>query len=291
LKVISNIGDGGFVPEKPYELTAGDFTTTLEGEWKYKVGAVMPPLIGQTFLGYKPGGLFNAMISPLLNYRIKGIIWYQGESNAGRPVEYRSLFPALIRDWRKNFSQRDIPFLFAQLPNFMEPDSLPSESNWALMREAQLQTLSVPNTGMAVTIDIGEWNDIHPLNKKDVGKRLALAAKKVAYGDKDVVYSGPTYRTMTVEGRKIILTFDNTGSGLYVKGGGKLQQFAIADADMKFVWARARIKGDKVIVKSRKIKDPVVVRYAWADNPEEANLYNREGLPASPFRTDRYVKE
>ncbi len=286
VRVISNIGDGGFVPGKIYELTAGDFRAGLEGEWKYKVGAVMPPLKDQTFLGYKPGGLFNAMLAPLLNCRIKGILWYQGESNAGRPDEYRTLLPALIEDWRKNMGQGDLPFLLVQLPNFMEPDSLPSESNWALMREAQLQTLSVPNMGIAVTIDIGEWNDIHPLNKKDVGKRLALAARKVAYGDSAVVYSGPTYKSMRIKGRKIIITFDNTGSGLSAKGGGTLKRFAIAGADMKFVWAKARIRRDRVIVKSREIKKPVAVRYAWADNPEGANLYNREGLPASPFRTD-----
>jgi len=287
VRVISNIGDGGFVSEKPYDLTAGDFTTTLEGEWKYKIGAVMTPLKGQTFLGYKPGGLFNAMLAPLLNSRVKGILWYQGESNAGRPDEYRTLLPALIRDWRQNFGQGDIPFILVQLPNFMEAKKTPSESNWALMREAQAEALRLKATGMAVTIDIGEWNDIHPLNKKDVGTRLALAARKVAYGENDLVYSGPTFRSMTVKGRKIVLTFDNTGSGLYVKGGGKLQQFAIAGADMKFVWAKTRIKGDKVIVKGRKIKNPVAVRYAWADNPAGANLYNREGLPTSPFRTDK----
>jgi sialate O-acetylesterase len=193
----------------------------------------------------------------------------------------------MISGWRQNFGQGDIPFILVQLPNFMEAKTIPSESNWALLREAQAEALQLPATGMAVTIDIGEWNDIHPLNKKDVGTRLALAARKVAYGENDLVYSGPTYQTMKVKGRKIILTFYNTGSGLYVKGGGKLQQFAIAGADLKFVWAKARIKGDKVIVKGRKIKNPVAVRYAWADNPEGANLYNREGLPASPFRTDQ----
>jgi sialate O-acetylesterase len=287
VRVISNIGDGGFVPDKPYDLSAGGFTTSLEGEWKYKIGAVMPPLRGQTFLGYKPGGLFNAMISPLLNYRIKGIIWYQGESNAGRPVEYRDLFPALIRDWRNNFGQGDIPFLFVQLPNFMVPDSIPSESNWALFREAQKSALQLPSTGMAVTIDIGEWNDIHPLNKKDVGSRLALAARKVAYGENNIVFSGPVYQSMRIKGRKVILTFDHTGSGLYSKGGCKLRQFAVAGADRRFVWAEARIRGDKVIVRNRNVKDPVAVRYAWSNNPEGANLYNREGLPASPFRTDK----
>ena len=217
VRVISNIGDGGFVPEKPYDLSAGDFTTSLEGEWTYKVGAVMPPLRGQTFLGYKPGGLYNAMLAPLLNYRLKGILWYQGESNAGRPDEYRTLLPALIRDWRQNLSQGNVPFILVQLPNFMEAKSTPSESSWALMREAQTEALKLPATGMAVTIDIGEWNDIHPLNKKDVGTRLALAARKVAYGENDVVYSGPTYKSMEIKRRKIIILFDNTGSGLIAK--------------------------------------------------------------------------
>lgn len=287
VRVISNIGDAGFVPEKPYDLSAGDFKTSLEGEWKYKVGAVMPPLRGQTFFGYKPAGLYNAMLAPVLNWGIKGILWYQGESNAGRPDEYRSLLPALIKDWRKNLGQGDIPFILVQLPNFMEVKETPSESGWAMFREAQTEALKLPATGMAVAIDIGEWNDIHPLNKKDVGTRLALVARKVAYGENDLVYSGPSYKAMTVKGRKIILSFDNTGSGLIVKGGGKLKQFAIAGADMKFVWAKAMISGDKVIVKGRKIRQPVAVRYAWADNPEGANLFNREGLPAAPFRTDK----
>lgn len=286
VRVISNIGDGGFVPEKPYDLSAGDFQTSLEGEWKYKVGAVMPPLRGQTFFGYKPAGLYNAMLAPLLNWGFKGILWYQGESNAGRSDEYRTLLPALIRDWRQNLDQGDIPFILVQLPNFMEAKDEPSESGWAMFREAQTEALKLPATGMAVAIDIGEWNDIHPLNKKDVGTRLALVARKVAYGDNEVVFSGPTYKSMTAKGRKIILSFDNIGSGLVVKGGQKLQQFAIAGEDMKFVWAKATIKGDKVIVKCKKIRQPVAVRYAWADNPDGANLYNKEGLPAAPFRTD-----
>ncbi|MDF1559675.1 MAG: sialate O-acetylesterase [Bacteroidales bacterium] len=286
VRVISNIGDGGFVPEKPYDLSAGDFQTSLEGEWKYQVGAVMPPLRGQTFFGYKPAGLYNAMLAPLLNYSIKGILWYQGESNAGRPDEYRSLLPALIKDWRESFGQGDLPFLLVQLPNFMEAKEDPSESGWAMFREAQTEALKLPATGMAVTIDIGEWNDIHPLNKKDVGTRLALVAMKVAYGEDDLVSSGPVYKGMTIKRRRIILSFDNTGYGLMVKGDGKLQQFAIAGADMDFIWAKAKIRGDKVIVKGRKIRHPVAVRYAWADNPEGANLFNLEGLPAAPFRTD-----
>ena len=288
VRVISNAGDGGFVPDKTYELTAGNFRISLEGKWKYRIGAVMPPLGGQTFFGYKPGGLYNAMLAPLLNYGIKGILWYQGESNAGRPDEYRRLLPALINDWREHFAQGVVPFLVVQLPNFMDPVEIPSESSWALMREAQEEALKLPATGLAVTIDIGEWNDIHPLNKMDVGKRLALVARKVAYGDDSIVFSGPTYKTMTVKGRRVILTFDNTGSGLFAKGSRKLRYFAIAGEDMKFIWAKARIRGNKVIVRGKKIRKPVAVRYAWADDPEGANLYNREGLPAAPFRTDRH---
>jgi sialate O-acetylesterase len=168
----------------------------------------------------------------------------------------------------------------------MEAKDKPSESSWAAFREAQLKTLAVPNTAMAVTIDLGEWNDIHPLNKEDVGKRLALAAQKVAYGNEKVVYSGPIYQSMKIEGNKIILTFTNTGSGLTAKGDGELKYFAIAGVDKKFVWANAKIDGNNVVVWNDNVTNPVAVRYAWADNPEGANLYNKECLPASPFRTD-----
>jgi len=168
----------------------------------------------------------------------------------------------------------------------MEVNYLPGESNWALMREAALQTLSVPNTAMAVTIDLGEWNDIHPDNKKDVGERLALAAQKLIYGDKKVVPSGPLYKSSKIEGNKITLSFDYVGSELIANDGEDLNWFAIAGADKKFVWAKAKIVGDKVVVWSDEISEPKYVRYAWADNPDGANLYNQEGLPASPFRTD-----
>jgi len=288
VRVISSWSKGGFAVDKPYELVVENDIIDLKGDWQYKLGAAMEPLRGQTFIRWKPMGLYNAMIAPLMQFNIKGVIWYQGEANAGRPVEYRKLFPALVKDWWKNWKQGDFPFLFVQLPNFMEAKSEPSESNWALLREAQLKTLSLPNTAMAVTIDIGEWNDIHPLNKKDVGKRLALAAQKTAYGDEAVVYSGPLYKSMTVEGNKIILTFTNIGSGLMAKGGDQLKSFAICGTDKKFIWANAKIKNNKVIVWSDEVENPVAVRYAWADNPEGANLYNKEGMPASPFRTDEY---
>jgi sialate O-acetylesterase len=278
---------GGFVPDKLYKLTAGGQTVDLTGLWQYKVGTVAVPLSPKTFIEWQPVGLYNGMIAPLLNYTIKGVIWYQGESNAGRALEYQKLFPALIADWRAKWKQGDFPFLYVQLANFMEAKDQPTESSWAELREAQLKTLDVANTAMAVAIDIGEWNDIHPLNKEDVGKRLALAAQKVAYGDEEVVCSGPIYQSMKIQDNKIIITFTNIGSGLTAKGDGELKHFAIAGSNKEFVWAKAKIEGDKVIVCNVNITNPVAVRYAWADNPEGANLYNKEGLPASPFRTDK----
>jgi sialate O-acetylesterase len=285
VRVINNSGRGGFVSDKPYQLSAGGQTIDLKGQWQYKLGATMEPLPGKTFIEWQPEGLYNGMAAPLLNYRIKGVIWYQGESNTAKPREYQKLLPALIADWRAKWNQGDLPFLYVQLPNFMEVKANPSESGWAELRDAQLKTLAVPNTGMAVTIDLGEWNDIHPLNKQDVGKRLALAAQMVAYGDEKVVYSGPIYQSMKIEGNKIILTFTNTGGGLTAKGGGELKYFAIAGADKKFVWAKAKIEYNKVVVWNDQLANPVAIRYAWADNPEGANLYNEEGLPASPFET------
>lgn len=289
VRLVNSSGRGGFVFGKPYQLIIDKDTIDLKGEWQLKLGTVMDPLASQTFIRWKPLGLYNAMIHPLLNYKIKGVIWYQGESNTApnKAMEYRKLFPTLIADWRNNWKQGAFPFLFVQLANFMEAKDQPSESSWALLRESQLKSLSVPNTGMAVTIDIGEWNDIHPLNKKDVGKRLALAARKLAYKEKNIVYSGPVYKSMKVKGNTIEISFDHIGSGLIAKDG-ELKQFAVAGADKKFVWANAKIVNNKVIVWSDQIKNPIAVRYAWADNPEGANLYNKEGLPASPFRTDDF---
>ncbi len=285
VRVINNSGVGGFVPDKPYQIDFENSSVDLAGEWKYRLGAEMVPLAGQTFIRWKPGGLFNTMIAPLLNYRMKGIIWFQGESNANRPVEYRELFQEMILDWRSHFKQKELPFLFVQLANFMEAKDQPSESNWAMLREAQAQALALPKTGMAVAIDVGEWNDIHPLNKKSVGGRLSLAAQKVAYAREDVLTSGPVFDLMKIKGNEIILSFKNEGGGLRCKGD-ELKEFAIAGKDREFVWAKARIEGEKVIVRSEKVAHPVAVRYAWADNPADANLYNEEGLPASPFRTD-----
>ena len=231
-----------------------------------------------------PAGLYNAMIAPLLPYTIAGAIWYQGETNAGRAYQYRDLFPTMIKCWWDDWKLGDFPFLFVQLANFMEVKDQPGDSAWAELREAQTMTLNLPNTGMAVIIDIGDAKDIHPKNKQDVGKRLALWALANTYGV-DVVCSGPLYTSMDKSGDKIILHFDHCGGGLVAKGGEPLKGFAIAGKDRKFVWADARIDGDTVVVRSDKVAEPMAVRYAWADNPI-CNLFNKAGLPASPFRTD-----
>ncbi len=290
IRVTNNAGKGGFVPDKPYYLVAGNDSIDLRGEWYYKVGQVFRPVFpgpgtGSPILTMQnePTGLYNTMVAPLINYRIKGILWYQGETNTNKPQEYQQLLPALIDDWRKKWEEGPIPFLFVQLPNFMEVQYLPSESQWAELRFGQLKSLSVLNTAMAVTIDVGEWNDIHPLEKKIVGERLALAARKLAYGNEKIVYSGPVFKSLTKEGDRIIIEFDQTGSGLMVKGGNELNYFALAGINKKFVWAEAIIQNNHVVVRSDEVPDPVYVRYAWADNPEGANLYNIEGLPASPF--------
>lgn len=288
VRVINQAGKGGFVPDKPYYLAAGQDTIDLKGTWLYKVGEVYKPVRPAQVMSAQnsPTALYNAMLAPTTNYTIKGFLWYQGEANTSNAKEYAALMPALIKDWRNKWQQGDLPFLFVQLPGFMEVNYLPSESQWAATREAQLKTLAVPNTGMAVAIDLGEWNDIHPDNKKDVGERLALWALNKAYGDSNIVYSGPLYASHQVDGNKIILNFHHTGSGLITKDGEAPGEFAIAGADKKFVWAKAVISGNQVVVWNEGIANPLYVRYAWADNPDNPNLYNKEGLPASPFRTD-----
>lgn len=290
VRLTTTSGNGGFVFDKPYFLAVDDQRIDLRGDWQYKVGQVFDPHQNVTVNSFsaqnEPTGLYNTMIAPTINYSIKGVLWYQGETNAGKPGEYHELLTALIADWRNKWHTPDLPFIYAQLPNFMEVQYSPAESQWAELREAQLKALHLPNTGMAVTIDAGEWNDVHPLDKKDVGDRLALAAEQVAYGEKTIVSSGPVYQSAKIEGTKIVITFTNIGGGLIAKGGGELTQFAIAGADKKFVWANAVIEGDKVIVSNDDIANPLYVRYAWADNPDGANLYNKEGLPASPFRND-----
>jgi sialate O-acetylesterase len=290
IKVIDTGGGGGlWGMDNQLYLEAGGNRISLAGDWHYKVGLDLPAPKEASSPNSFPALLYNGMINPLVQFPIKGVIWYQGENNAGNYIKYRSLFPAMIKDWRNKWNVGDFTFLFVQLANYMEPSQFPQQSTWAGLREAQTMTLAEPKTGMAVIIDIGEAKNIHPRNKDDVGYRLSLAALKVTYG-KDIVYSGPMFKSMEVNGDKIVLEFDHVGTGLLVKDKyGYLKSFTIAGSDKKFTWAKAYLApGNKVIVTSDVIKNPVAVRYAWADNPDDANLYNQEGLPASPFRTDNW---
>ncbi len=228
---------------------------------------------------WAPSGLYNAMVAPFTPFAIRGVIWYQGESNSrpDRNQLYRLLFPALIRDWRARWQQGDFPFLFVQIANFA---SGPGE-DWAVVRDAQRETLSLTNTGMAVTIDIGDAEDVHPKNKKDVGHRLALAARAVSYGE-NIEYSGPLMRSVIEDERGLRIWFDHAASGLVAKRGA-LKGFEVAGEDGKYVPAQASTDGTTIVVSSASVAQPRSVRYAWSNNPE-ANLYNAEGLPASPFR-------
>ncbi|MCW8125871.1 sialate O-acetylesterase [Microbulbifer halophilus] len=288
IRVINQRGRGGFVADKPYRLRFGHKYIDLRGDWQYRIGTTAEPAPDQTFVRWKPTGLYNGMIHPLLDYPIRGAIWYQGESNVGRAEEYRQLFPTLIRDWRSRW-QRDFPFLFVQLTNFLEARNAPGDSDWARLREAQASALALPDTAMAVAIDVGEWNDIHALDKKTVGDRLALAAQQRVYGE-DIVGSGPRFESMKIDGDRALLRFSGIGDGLAARGG-PLREFALAGEDRQFHWAEAEIVGDRVILHSDAVDDPVAVRYAWADNPENANLYNSAGLPAAPFRTDDWPRD
>jgi len=289
IKVNDTGGGGGlYGKDEQLFLEAEESKIPLAGEWFYKTAAVTTDFgIIDAGPNSFPSQLYNAMIAPLIHYAIKGAIWYQGEANTWDAYNYRRLFPEMINDWRSKWGYQ-FPFFWVQLANYMKSVATPSSSEWAELREAQSMTLSLAQTGQAVAIDIGEADDIHPRNKQDVGLRLALAAEKIAYG-KDIVYAGPRFQSMKKEGNRLILNFTNTGGGLIAKDKyGYLKNFAIAGADRKFTWAKAWIDGDKVIVFNENISDPVAVRYAWADNPDDANLYNKEGLPASPFRTDHW---
>jgi sialate O-acetylesterase len=233
-----------------------------------------------------PGGLYNGMIHPLIPFTIRGAIWYQGEGNAGRAEQYQELLPTMIRSWRRAWDQDQFPFLIVQLPNYRERQEVPAESTWAELRDAQLKTAKgMQNVGLAVTIELGEADDVHPRAKKEVGRRLALLALGETYGRKGVDYSGPVYDSMTIEDDRVRLNFKHAGSGLIAAGGQSLRGFTIAGTEQEFRWANADIEGETVVVWSDSVPDPVAVRYGWADNPE-CNLYNKGGLPAVPFRTD-----
>ena len=284
-------GGGGFWGEADeMVLKTASRNIPLAGEWLYRVSSegFKANIENAVNPNSRPTLLFNGMIHPLLNYKVAGAIWYQGEANAGRAYKYRTRFTNLIKDWRNQWDNPELGFYFVQLANFMQPRVQPGESEWAELREAQLMALSLPKTGMAVTIDIGEANNIHPRNKQDVGKRLALAALHDTYG-KDVVYSGPVFQSMQVEGDRVVVSFDPMGSGLLVRDKyGYVKGFAVAGTDRVFHWARGMQDGNRIVLQSDQVKNPVAVRYGWADNPDDVNLYNLEGLPASPFRTDEW---
>lgn len=256
----------------------------------------LPGLPAELHSPGEPCNLYNAMIHPLIAFPVRGAIWYQGESNAGAWMEYRTLLPAMIQDWRAKWQDPKMPFLIVSLANFMGPNAQPEDSHWARLREAQAMTATkLEKTGLAIAIDIGEAGDIHPRNKQDVGKRLALNALALEYG-KEIEYSGPVYKSMKVDGDKIVLEFTHVGGGLVAKAidaaaplaGSELKRFEIAGEDKKFHWATAKIDGDKVVVSSPAVPKPLAVRYAWANNPTGCNLYNKANLPAVPFRTDNW---
>ncbi len=270
---------------KPYRIP---FYSLKQSGWG-KPRLFTPGSIQNLFFGIDPqpmveipAQLYNAMIHPFVPFAIRGVIWYQGEQNTGRAKEYHPLLASMIKGWREAWNEPELPFIFAQLPNFMAVKPQPEDSHWAELREQQFMTLAVPNTGMAVLIDLGEANDIHPRNKTDVGYRMALAALHTAYGVSGPLLS-PLYDSAAVEGKKIRVCFKNAEDGLKLSGGGSVKGFALAGADGKFQWAKGEIQNDTVIVWNDGIAEPKAVRYAWGDNPI-CNLIGKNGLPVSPFR-------
>lgn len=287
---VEDTGGGGGIyggDDQCYLLT-GEEKINLAGLWKFSITEVndVAVTLGPNDL---PCLLYNGMLKPIIPYGIAGAIWYQGEANADRAYQYRKLFKDLISDWRAQWGLGDFPFCWVQLANFMAADEQPAESAWAELREAQTMALELPNTGQALAIDIGEAGDIHPRNKQDVGKRLELNALKIAYG-KDVVNSGPMFESMEVKGDKAYIHFKEIGSGLLAKDKyGYVNAFAIAGEDQQFHWAKAELVDDTtVVVSSAEVEKPVAVRFGWGNNPDDLNLYNKEGLPANPFRTDSW---
>lgn len=291
VRIFNEIDQGGFYPSYPAPLKlsqSGAGEVLLPKVWKYKVELGLKPaqISRRLPFGYKvPSALYNAMIAPYTEYPIRGFLWYQGESNAGRAEQHTLLFPAMIQSWRRLWGDETLPFYFVQLASYQKREKEPSEGGWAWIRESQAKTLALPHTGMAVTIDIGDATNVHPKNKQDVGKRLALWAKRDCYGATDTVVSGPQFASAAVEGNRIRIKFTHLGGGLKIRGN-ELKGFAIAGPDKVFRWAQAKIEGDSVLVWNESIENPEFVRYAWATNPA-CNLYNAAGLPAVPFRTDK----
>ena len=292
VRVMDTGGLGGIFgdPKSMSLRTADGDVLPLAGTWKYHLGlglgeAPELPVNTATEPNF-PSFLYNAMIHPLVGYGIRGAIWYQGEANVARAAQYGDLLPLMIRDWRNRWGN-DFPFYIVQLANYMKVQEGPEESEWAELREAQTKTLRLENTGMAVIIDIGDADDIHPKNKPEVGRRLALQALAKTYG-RPVLCSGPVYAGCTLGNGEIRIRFSQTDGGLKTVDGGVVKGFCIAGGDHRFHMAEARIEGDEVIVRSPEVAYPVAVRYAWANNPV-CNLTNGTGLPAGPFRTDDWT--
>ena len=289
---VEDVGAGGgeYGPdEQRFVRTADGVAHPLAAQWKFRPD--QPVLTLDDKRNQYPTGLYNVMIHPLLPYPIKGVIWYQGETNASNDgaYAYRQRFAKLIESWRGSWGEGDLPFLWVQLANFVSGGDSDDFSPWATLRDSQSAALSLPATGQAVIIDIGDAGNIHPRDKQDVGHRLALAALHQAYGQ-DLVYSGPTYDRIRFDGSKAVISFAHRGGGLAARAGGNaLQGFTIAGADRRFVPAQAVIDGDTVVVSSEAVTQPAAVAYAWSDNPQQADLVNKEGLPASPFRTDDWL--
>ncbi|WP_316634535.1 sialate O-acetylesterase [uncultured Flavobacterium sp.] len=288
IRVFDGAGNGGVYADEKITLKSEKETISLAGDWKYNIGVDSKDLPAKPYLAQGqnlPSAIYNAMIAPLLDYKIKGVIWYQGESNAERAFQYQKLLPLLINDWRAKFKDKNLPFLFVQLANYKQQKQQPGDSDWAELREAQFMALKLPNTGMAVTTDIGNGEDIHPKNKQDVGGRLANIALAKVYNIK-IEYSGPLYKSYTVKANVITVDFD-FNENIKAKDND-LKGFSIAGADQKFHWAEAKIINGKVEVYAQDVPNPVSVRYNWADNPN-GNLTNASGLPASSFRTDSWA--
>jgi sialate O-acetylesterase len=288
-------GGGGGIYGNASQLyvEVGAVRRPIAGPWRFKVAAVSFQPDGQV-INKIPSVLYNRMIHPLLGFPIKGALWYQGESNANnlqQATNYRSQFRTLITSWRQewNLSPQDFPFLWVQLPNYGRVDTNPpANAGWASVRESQSAALQLPNTGQVVAIDLGFADELHPRNKQPVGARLALKARAVAYGER-LVSSGPTYRGHTIRGNRVVIDFANVGGGLVSRAtDGRLSGFAIAGADQRWVWADATLDGNRVVVWSADVKQPVGVRYLWSNSPTAPVLYNRDGLPVAPFRTDTW---
>ena len=289
IRVEDTGGGGGIYGEAAdMKITIANQQQSIAGDWYYRIETILQAAAGMGPNDY-PTLLYNAMLHPIIPYAMRGVLWYQGEANAGRSYQYRKAFPLMIKDWRKRWGGADFPFYFVQLASYNADNGNSKKgSGWAELREAQTLTLSLPNTGMAVTTDIGDAKDIHPKNKQDVGKRLAAIALNKVYGKK-LVSSGPVYQTMKTDGNTVILSFTNTGSGLTAKGGdGKLSGFEVAGEDKIFHPAEAVIKGSTVVVSSPSVVKPLAIRFGWADDASMNNLFNKEGFPAVPFRTDNW---